>query len=166
MGVRANEVFIWLGPERARALLREMREKAPAAAAVALAAAAEAFRLRPQFLRNQPLEKRAEWMRKALARRASAETAEQVLADYFLSAYRELLVELLDTFGVKHDEGELEEANPPCPTPAKLKKAVAQFRSGEQAETRELLLRTFAAQTAIDWSPLEELLASDSASRP
>jgi hypothetical protein len=159
--MRANEVFGWLGPERAPGLLREMKEKAPSAAAIALAAAAEAFKLRPQFLRQQPLAKRAEWMRRALSRRAAAGAAEQVLADYILSAHRELLVELLDGFGVKHEDGELEESSPDCPKPAKLKKAVTDFRKGENAETRELLLRAFASQAAIEWEPLEALLEKD-----
>ena len=156
--MRANEVFVWLGPERAPALLREMKEKAPSAAAIALAAAAQTFRLRPQFLRKQPLDKRAEWVRRALARRTAAGTAETVLADYILNAYRDLLVELLDDLGVKHEDGELEDASPECPKPATLKKAVAEFRKGENPETRELLLRSFASQAAIEWAPLDEIL--------
>jgi hypothetical protein len=156
--MRANEVFSWLGPDRTQQLLKEMLDQTPGAAAVALGAAAEAFRLRPQFLRRQPIEKRAEWVRRALARPSSAAAAEQVLAEYFLAAHRPLLVELLDALEVKHDDAELEDPSPPCPDPKKLRKVVTSFRKGEDPESREFLLRAFAAQSAIDWPPLEELL--------
>ncbi len=155
--MRANEVFGWLGPERNQKLLEELLEQSPGAAAVALAAASEAFRLRPQFLRRQAIEKRAEWVRRALARRSGAAAAEQVLADYFLSAQNPLLLEFLDSAGVSHEDGELTESSPPCPDPQKLRKAIETFRKGAEPETRELLIRAFAAQSVIDWPPLEEL---------
>jgi hypothetical protein len=156
--MRSNEVFAWLGPERTRKLLEALSDQAPGAAAVGLASAAEAFRLRPQFLRRQPMEKRAEWMRRALSRRSSAAAAEQVLSEYFLSAHRPLLVELLDELGLKHDDAELEEASPPCPDVKKLRKVVKDFVKGEEPELREFLLRAFAAQSAIDWPTLDEIL--------
>jgi uncharacterized protein (DUF58 family) len=159
--MRANEVFSWLGPERTRRLLEELVAHTPGAAAVALGAAAEAFRLRPQFLRRQPIEKRAEWVRRALCRPSAAAAAEQILAEYFLSAHRPLLVELLDGLGVQHEEGELQELSPPCPEPSKLRQGVQRFRKGEEPELRELLLRAFAAQSAISWPPLEEMLEEE-----
>jgi uncharacterized protein (DUF58 family) len=156
--MRAHEVFAWLSPERTHRLLEELLEKTPGAAAVALGAAAEAFRLRPQFLRRQPLEKRAEWVRRALSRPSCAPAAEQVLAEYFLSVHRPLLVELLDMLGVQHEEGELKEPSPACPEAKKLRQALKRFRKGEDPEVRELLLRAFAAQSAISWPALEEML--------
>jgi uncharacterized protein (DUF58 family) len=156
--MRAHEVFAWLGPERTRRLLEELLDKTPGAAAVALSAAAEAFRLRPQFLRRQPIEKRAEWVRRALSRPSSAAAAEQILAEYFLSAQRPLLIELLDALGVQHEEGELQELAPACPEAKKLRQSVRRFRKGEDPETRELLLRAFAAQSAIRWPSLEEMI--------
>ncbi len=156
--MRANEVFSWLGPERTRRLLEELLKETPGAAGIALGAAAEAFRLRPQFLRRQPIEKRAEWVRRALSRPSSAPAAEQVLAEYFLSAHRPLLVELLDALGVQHEEGELQELSPACPEAKQLRQTVTSFRKGEGPEMRELLLRAFAAQSAISWPALEEML--------
>ncbi len=41
---------------------------------------------------------------------------------------------------------------------AELEKAMEKFRQGEDAERRELLLRAFAGQSAIDWPELEALL--------
>ena len=47
---------------------------------------------------------------------------------------------------------------PQCPDETKLVDAVAKFREGENGARRELLLRAFAAQSAIDWPALEALL--------
>jgi hypothetical protein len=139
-------------------LMRELETGARPAAQIALAAAAEAFRLRPEFLRRQPREKRAEWVRRALSRPRSSAMAEEVLAEFFLSSGKDLLVELLDALGLEHDEGTLKVENPPCPPRDRLAAAVERFRKGEPAPRRELLLRAFAAQSAIDWPALEQLL--------
>jgi hypothetical protein len=146
-------------PERAELLLADMKQVAPGAGAVALAAAAQAFRLRPQFLRGQPRKRQAEWMRKALCRPTAAPVAEEVLAEYFLAGRKPLLVELLDALGIPHDDGALREASPPCPPAATLEPAVAKFRAGAEPELRELLLAAFAAQSAIDWPALDVLVA-------
>lgn len=146
-------------PERAELLLADMKQVASGAGAIALAAAAQAFRLRPQFLRGQPRKRQAEWMRKALSRPTAAPVAEEVLAEYFLSGRKPLLVELLDALEIPHDDGALREASPACPPADKLEPAVAKFRAGSEPELRELLLAAFAAQSAIDWPPLDALVA-------
>ncbi len=156
--MHSNEVFAKLSPEEAFSFLEELRKEAPGAAQVALTAASNAFKLRPQFLSRQPRERQAEWTRRALARRAMAVAAEEVLAEYFLGHKCELLTELLDALGIQHEEGRLEAENPPCPERAELEKAVERFREGDDKERRKLLLMAFAAQSAIDWPDLEALL--------
>jgi hypothetical protein len=144
--------------EEAQRFLEALRTEARGTRDMALAAAAQAFRLRPQFLRQQPRVRQAEWVRRALARPGNASVAEEILAEYFLENHRALLVELLDAFGVAHEDGTLKEESPAAPSKAKLAKAVAAFRKGDEPERRELLLRAFAAQSAIDWPQLEALL--------
>jgi hypothetical protein len=157
--MRSHEVFARMTPEDAARFLEDARAGAPAALAIALGAAAQLFKLRPQFLRAQPRERQAEWVRKALSRPPSAVVAEEVLAEYFLTHRRDLLVELLDLLGVAHDKGALREPNPPCPPAEALEKGVKRFREGEDPALRELLLRAFAAQGPIDWPALEGLLS-------
>jgi hypothetical protein len=114
---------------------------------------------------RQPHAKRAELVRRALARVAASAVAEELLAVYFLDCRKELLVEWLDAVGLEHEDGTLKADAPPCPEAGKLAKAVERFRGaasqggdpGDRAE-RELLLRAFAAQTAVDWPALEKLL--------
>ncbi len=156
--MRSNEVFSRMSPERAQEFLEELVKEGPQAALLVLNAVAEAFRLRPQFLRRQPRARQAEWMRQALGRTASSGVAEEVLATYFLDHHKDLLIELLDTLGLKHEEGLLEQDSPPCPKKTPLKKAVSEFLKEDHPQRRKLLLESFAAQSAIDWPDLEALL--------
>jgi len=157
--MRSNEIFAQMTPEQATAFLDELVQKAKPVAALALNAAAQAFKLRPTFIRKQPRARQASWMRQALGRSVGAAMAEEVLAAYFLEHQRGLLTELLDALGIKHDEGQLVEDAPPVqPDRSKLEQIVADFRKGEDPERRELLLRAFAAQSGIDWPELEQIL--------
>ena len=162
--MRSNEIFSRMSPEAALAFLEEVHREAPKVEDIALSAAASAFRLRPVFLRKQPRKRQSEWMRQALARTALAAIAEEVLAEYFLEYHPALLGELLDGLGLEHENGVLSsEGAPVCPDKAKLEQAVASFRTGDQRERRELLLRAFAAQSAVDWPELEALLETGGA---
>jgi hypothetical protein len=158
--MRSNEIFSRMSSESALAFLEEIHKEAPKVEELALSAAAGAFRLRPVFLRRQPRKRQSEWMRQALARASLCAVAEEVLAQYFLEYHAALLGEWLDALGLPHENGVLTGDTPVCPDEAKLAAAVAAFRKGEDRERRELLLRAFAAQSAIDWPALEKLLES------
>jgi len=156
--MRSNEIFSAMSPEAALAFLEEIHRDAPKAEEIALSAAAGAFRLRPVFLRRQPRKRQAEWMRQALARASFAPVAEELLAEYFLEYHPALLAELLDALGLEHDKGVLKGDAPVCPEKEALQAAVARFRSGDEPARRDLLLRAFAAQSAVEWPDLEALL--------
>jgi len=156
--VKAYEVFAHMSPERAHALLEGLRKEAPGVYTQALGAASVWLRARPQFVVKQSPEKRAQYVRRALSRVASNLIAEEVLAAYFLQVKKPLLVEWLDAVGLEHAEGSLEADAPPEPERGALEKAVAAFRKPDDAADRELLLEAFAAQSAIDWPVLEQLL--------
>ena len=156
--MRSNEVFAKMSAEDAAAWFEELRDELPAAAQIARGTASEAFKLRRQYLQRQPRAKQAEWVRRALARPGNASAAEEVLASYFLEVHEDLVKELLDLFEIEHEDGRLEEADPAQPAKQQLITALEKFRSGEEGGLRELLLCAFAAQSAIDWPDLEELL--------
>jgi hypothetical protein len=157
--MRSNEIFSQMTREEAQGFLETMKDEAPDVAKLALSAAANAFRLRPAFLKRQPRERQAEWMRRALGRTIGAPVAEEILATYFLDHQKDMLVELLDAFGVAHEEGRLEQVEPVCPEDKALAKAVESFRKGDDQERRELLLRAFAAQSSVEWPALDALLS-------
>jgi hypothetical protein len=158
--MRSYQVFAAMSPQRAGEMMRVLQEKAPAMVAQSVAVACGALRMRPAYLKRQPLEKRAEAVRRTCARVVADSFAAELLAVYFLECRRELLVEWLDLIGLEHEEGTLKSDAPPPPPDAKLRKAVEGFRAVDADADRELLLRAFAAQSAIEWPALDALLES------
>ncbi len=156
--MRAYQVFASLTPERSTEIMRVLREKAPAMFHNAVAIAAAALKTRPVYMKKQPLEKRADAVRRALSRVTTNAIAEELLAVYFLECRKELLVEWLDTLGIQHENGSLTEDAPAQPDAAVLRSAVEKFRAASADPDRGLLLQAFAAQSAIDWPALEALL--------
>lgn len=154
--MRSYQVFAAMSPEEATRMLRVLSAESPAMFRSAVDAAAVASRMRPVYLRNQPFEKRAQAVRRALARVTANPVADEVLAVYFLECRKPLVVEWLDLLGLAHEEGTLTEDAPAQPAEADLRAAVGKFRSaGGDDPDREILLRSFAAQEAIAWPVLE-----------
>jgi hypothetical protein len=158
--MRSYQVFASMPPERAVALVRALQEKVPAIYAQALGAACVALRARPVYLQRQPVEKRAEAIRRALARVAADPISAEVLAVYFLECRKPLLVAWLDALGLPHKEGILESDAPPEPAEATLREATRAFLASDDDPDRPLLLRAFAAQEAIRWPTLDSLLST------
>ena len=158
--MRSFQVFAGMTPERATSMLRKLSQEVPAIFREAVDAAALASKTRPVYLRRQPFERRAETVRRALSRVASNTMADELLAVYFLECRKELLLEWLDGAGLAHEDGALEEDMPKQPEEAVLREAVTKFQ-GDDDPDRPLLLRSFAAQQAIDWPALDALLDAE-----
>jgi hypothetical protein len=157
--MRSYQVFAGLAPQHAEQMLTRLAEKAPAMFVQALAAASAALKARPVYLQRQPFAKRAEAVRRTLSRVATNSIADEVLAVYFLECRKELLVEWLDLLGVEHKDGTLEADAPPPPAEKKLREATERFRAAADDPDRELLMRAFAAQDAVEWPVLDALLS-------
>ena len=158
--MRSYQVFASMTPDQATAMMRGLEDKVPAMFAQAVAAASAALKARPVYLKRQPFEKRADAVRRTLARVTANEVASEILAVYFLECRKDLLVEWLDLLGLEHEDGTLSEEVPEAPAQAKLAEDCASFRGADDDPDRELLLRAFAAQDAIDWPDLEALLTT------
>jgi hypothetical protein len=156
--MRPHQVFARLDPQHARRILLELNERSPALFGQALQVASRALNSRPVYLRRQPPEKRADAVRRAVSRVSADELAEELLAAYFIECRRPLLEEWLEALGLEHEHGILKADAPPPPPLEKLEQALARFRKGASPDDRELLIRAFAAQSAVDWPDLERLL--------
>jgi hypothetical protein len=156
--MRSYQVFAGLDPEHAEQMLARLAEKAPAMFVQALAAASAALKARPIYFQRQPFPKRAQAVRRTLSRVSANAIADEVLAVYFLECRKELLVEWLDAAGVEHKDGTLVADAPVQPAEKKLRAAVESFRAADDPD-RDLLLRAFAAQDAVEWPVLDALLA-------
>ena len=152
--MKAYQVFARMSPERATAFMNRLEESSRGIYTQAVAATSTTMKFRPKFLMRQPADKRANLVRRTLARVRANDLAEEVLATYFLECRKELLTEWLDAVGLEHDEGILKDDHPPSPAKKQLEKAVRGFLKGDDGEDRELLVRAFAAQSAIDWPDL------------
>src|SRR5262249_51156713 len=124
----------------------------------AVDAAAISIKARPVFLRRQPFALRAKTVRGALARVSANLVADELLAIYFLECRKPLLVEWLDLIGLAHEDGTLKDDHPAQRPPSAPTAAVAKYRGTGDDPDRELLLRAFAAQGAIEWPALDALL--------
>lgn len=158
--MRAYQIFAAIDPDECESILREIAEKAPPMFTQGVYAAAAAFRSRPQFIAKQPFEKRASMVRRALSRVTANPVAEEMLATYFLECRKDVLVEWLDAIGLEHEDGMLAEDAPGEPDGDKLRSTVETYRGKEDGPVRLLLLQAFAAQSAIDWPILDELIAA------
>ena len=157
--MRSYQVFASMSNDEAVRLLRALAEQSPGAFANAVAVAAVALKARPVYLQKQPFERRAEHVRRALARVAANPMASEILAAYFLECRKPLLVEWLDTVGLAHEDGMLSADAPAQPKSKELAKAIDTFLAAGDDVDRPLLLRAFAAQDAIEWPDLETRLA-------
>jgi hypothetical protein len=153
--MRSYQVFAAMAPERAVAMMKTLKEKAPGMFRQAVDAAAMSIKARPVYMRRQPFEKRAEAVRRACSRVVANPVADELLAVYFLECRKELLVEWLDGVGLAHDDGTLEEEEPAQPEPAALDAAAEAFLAKDDDPDRDLLLRAFAAQAAVEWPHLD-----------
>jgi hypothetical protein len=153
--MRSYQVFASMSPERATDILHVLNEKAPGIYVQAVAAASAAMKARPVYLMRQPAEKRAQAVRRALARVSANPVAGEILAVYFLECRKELLTAWLDAVGLEHDDGTLSDDAPEQPEKAKLDAAVDRFLGVDEDPDRALLLAAFAAQDAIEWPDLD-----------
>lgn len=156
--MRSYQVFAAMPPERAISVMSAISKEAPQMYKQALLAASASMNARPIYMQKLPFEKQVAAVRRTLSRVAANGVAEEMLAVYFLECRKELLIEWLDLLGIKHEDGILEADSPPAPKKAALEKAYDAFCRADDDADRALLLRAFAAQSAIEWPDLEALL--------
>ena len=158
--MRPHQIIGAMSGEDFEKIMGAIEAESPEALQSTTIAAAQVLKFRPKFLLKQPPAKRLSSIKGALSRVTAAALAEELLAVYFLKCRLPLLSEWLDLLGLEHEEGILTQDEVPVPDADDLKKKVETFRAGDDPAERELLLKVFNAQTAIEWPVLDELLAS------
>lgn len=156
--MRAHQIIAGMSPEAFERVMDALRAEAPEAIQSTTIAAASVLKFRPKFLQKQPPKKRLGSIKSAMSRLNANNMAEELLAVYLLKCRLPLLTEWLDLMELEHEDGILTQEEVPCPEASVLEPKVAAFRSADDDPDRDLLLKTFAAQTAIDWPALETLI--------
>lgn len=158
--MRPHQIIGAMSTEDFAKLMGAIEAESPEAVRSTTVAAAQVLKFRPKFLLKQAPAKRLNSVKGALSRVTATALAEEVLAVYFLKCRLSLLTEWLDLMGLEHEDGILTQDEIPVPDPDDLKAKVDTFRAGGDPGERELLLRVFNGQTAIEWPALDELLSA------
>ncbi|MCD6338131.1 MAG: hypothetical protein J7M29_01955 [Verrucomicrobia bacterium] len=126
----------------------------------ALAAVAEANRVRPVFLERKPRVQRHAEMLSALSRPRMEEAAATVLREWLLKAEKPMIIDFLDTLGISHEDGLVEEF-PEEVDEGKLQEAVDKLLAKYPPIKVSVYLNTMMATSGVGWKKLGELVDSD-----
>jgi hypothetical protein len=107
---------------------------------------AAALKFRPQAIKKLPLATRAKHARTLIARKRNAELSYELLGAYLFRKDKNLVLEFLDTTGVKHDDGMIA-GDAKLPAPADIDKAVAKLDTSHDRSD----VTTYMAVCAQTW---------------
>jgi hypothetical protein len=114
---------------------------------------AKSLRFRPQAIRKLPIEQRARRARTILEGASNAELAYELFGAYLIKHHKELVTGFLDSTGVKHEEGMIEDVEGQKPAASKLKSAIAELDGKHPPEDVTLYLAIAAEQ----WPSVTEI---------
>ncbi len=126
----------------------------------ALAAVAEARKLRPVFLERQPKAQRHAIMLTMLARPGLDLIATNLLHAWLLKKQKAMLVDFLNALGIAHEDGVVEKL-PTAMDDAKLRPAVDAILAKYPPETVAVYLHAFNKMNELEWTNLSAMLDSD-----
>jgi hypothetical protein len=125
-----------------------------------LSAVAEARKLRPVFLERQPKTQRHAAMLATLARPALDLITGNLIRGWLLKKHKTMLVDYLNSLGIAHEEGVVEEI-PPTMDDAKLRAAVDALLAKYPQETVAVYLHAFNEMNEQEWPNLTTMLNSE-----
>ena len=126
-----------------------------------LAAVAEARKVRAVFLERQPKGQRHAAMLTTLSKPALEMVTANLLRTWLLKKYNGMLVDFLDTLGIAHKEGVVEDLPASMPD-EKLHAAVDAVLAKYPAEVVAVYLNAFNEINEVDWPNLKKMLETDS----
>jgi len=125
-----------------------------------LNAVAQARKLRPVFLERQPRAQRHADMLATLTRPVLDPVTGNLIRAWLLKKYNAMLVDFLDTLGLPHKEGVVEDLPKSVDDP-KLQEAVDKLLSKYPNEVVAIYLNAFSEMNEVDWPNLKKMLESN-----
>tara|TARA_B100000959_G_scaffold211167_1_gene221928 strand:+ start:2176 stop:2673 length:498 start_codon:yes stop_codon:yes gene_type:complete len=125
-----------------------------------LAGVAKLRRMRPQFLKRQPMPARHKLVIESLKRPAFEETATQLLSGWLIKHQVGMLKQFLDAMNIDHEDGVVENLPTEAPDDA-LDAAIEALLSSHDREIVILYLHAFHSMNNAGWSNLEAILEND-----
>jgi hypothetical protein len=156
----ASEMIASVSPTLSQRILEEIHATDKELYRIALAAVAQARKVRPVFLERQPRADRHRTMAAALSRPELNSIAENVLSGWLVKNQAALLADFLDALKIKHEKGVVENLPENVPD-ADLINAVNLLLSKHPPEVVALYLRAFNDMNEANWPNLRKLLGED-----
>lgn len=126
-----------------------------------LNAVAEAKKLRPIFMERKAKAERNKDILSMLGKPRLDLAAANLLRAWLLRKHKQMLIDFLDTAGVKHKEGVVDDL-PKKVADDKLKAAVEKLLAQYPAEEVSVYLNAFQSMNEVSWDNLKALLEADS----
>jgi hypothetical protein len=114
---------------------------------------AKSLRFRPQAIRKLPMATRAKRAKQILESSGNAEATYELIGGYLLKNCKELVTGFLDSTGVPHDNGMIEDTEASKPKRDKIKSTVAEL--DKKFEPADVTL--YLAICAEQWPDVKEL---------
>ncbi len=126
----------------------------------ALAAVAEARKVRPVFLERQPRGQRHATMLATLARPGLDLVSGNLIRSWLLKKHKGMLIDFLNALGIPHQEGVVEDL-PASMEDAKLSTAIEALLAKYPPEAVTVYLHAFNDMNQVEWPNLKTMLEND-----
>jgi hypothetical protein len=156
----SHELFGFMSPQLALRILEHAREQNKELYRTALAAVAEARKLRPAFFERRPRDVRHAEMTAMLSRPRLELVAANLLRDWLMKQKTTMLADFLDKLGIVHKDGAVENL-PATVEDANLQAAVDLLLTKYPPEEISVYLNAFYTMNDVRWPNLETMLKQD-----
>lgn len=156
----SHELLGFMSPSLALEILTYTHENEKAVYRAAMAAVAEARKVRPVFLERQPKTQRHSTMLATLARPALEMVTANLIRTWLLKKYKDMLCDLLDSLGITHKDGVVDDL-PATIEDSKLHGAVDLLLGKYPREVVAVYLNAFQGMNEVEWPNLKTMLEGD-----
>lgn len=156
----SHEIVGFMSPALALEILTYAYESDKPLYRTVMAAVAEARKVRPVFLERQPRPQRHANMLATLAKPNLEPVTANLLRTWLLKKHNALLVDFLDSLGIAHKEGVVEDL-PATMEDAKLNSAVDALLAKHPPEVVAVYLNAFNEMNEVEWPNLKKMLEAD-----
>jgi len=159
--MKSHEIFQRMSSDLAMEILGYLQKERTAVFKGVVSGLAGQRNLRSVFVERKPPVERYAWIKTALSRKASDMLAAHSLEAWLLGAQKPMLCDFLDSLGIDHDDGTVENL-PDSPPKEELGAGIDRLLLKYPAETVAVYLYAFhGMDSTVNWPPLGEVLTGD-----
>ena len=157
----SHELLGFMSPPLALEIITYAHESDKPLYRATLQAVAEARKVRAVFLERQPRSQRHSTMVSTLTRPSLDPITANLIRTWLLKKHKDMLASFLDSLGVPHKEGVLEDL-PATVEDEKLRAAIESLLAKYPPEIVAVYLHAFSEMNEVNWPNLKTMLESDS----